>query len=220
VLFKTSITFNISNMASATNLLITGAARGIGKGLVEHYLLQPNYNVIAAVRNLDHPSADALKSLPKHEKSTLIVVKIDSLEVDDPDKAVEELSSKHSVTSLDIVIANAGISEALPQVHEVQLKDLYRHFDINVAGVILLFKAVRPLLLKTEKPKFITISSTAGSIGAMQDVPFPNAVYGSSKATLNYLTRKIHFENSTITAVPLSPGYAFAILRPLLANLC
>jgi NAD(P)-dependent dehydrogenase (short-subunit alcohol dehydrogenase family) len=51
-----------------TVVLITGANRGIGKGLLELYLLKPNHLVIAANRDPEHPTSKALA----------LVVKIDA----------------------------------------------------------------------------------------------------------------------------------------------
>lgn len=135
----------------------------------------------------------------------MVVVKIDSVSETDPATAVEEIKSQ-GITALDIVIASAGISQVFPQVHEVEIPDLLEHLKVNVFGVIVLFKAVRPLLLAAKEPKFITLGTSAGSLSEMADRNFPNSVYGTSKATLNYITLKTHFENPSLTAFPLDPG--------------
>ena len=177
---------------------------GLGYGLAERFLARPNHIVIGAVRN---PStAIALKQLPAGEGSSLIIVKIDSFSETDPKTAIEEIKSR-GITAVDIVVANAGICQVFPQVHEVDFSNLLEHLQVNVFGVIQLFKAVRPLLLASRQPKFVTISTSAGSLSEMELRNFPNSAYGTSKATLNYITLKTHFENPTLTAFPLDPGY-------------
>jgi norsolorinic acid ketoreductase len=94
----------------------------------------------------------------------------------------------------------------LPSVAEVTVKDLQEHILINAIGPLLLFQAVLPLLEKSAKPKFVAISSSAGSIGGMDLRPFPNAAYGTSKAALNYLTRKMHYEHENLIVFPIDPG--------------
>jgi len=42
----------------------------------------------------------------------------------------------------------------------------------------------------------------------MDLIPVPNAVYGTSKAALNYVTKKVHLENEGIVAFPVHPGWA------------
>ena len=184
------------------HMVLTRGA-GLGYGLAERFLARPNYIVIGAVRN---PStATALKKLPTGEGSSLIIVKIDSISETDPTTAIEDIRSQ-GVTAVDIVVANAGISQVFPQVHEVELSDLLEHLQVNLFGVILLFKAVRPLLLAAKQPKFVTLGTSAASLTEMETRNFPNSVYGTSKAALNYITLKTHFENPTLTAFPLDPG--------------
>ena len=158
------------------------------------------------MRNPDNTTSKALFDLPKGEGSSLIVVKIDSFSETDPAAAVKELESTYDITTLDIVVANAGISKVFPQVHEIQIADFQEHFNVNVHGIIYLFQAVRPLLNKAKAPKFITLGTSAASVGDMEKRNFPNANYGTSKVAVNYLTRKIHFENPNLTAFPLDPG--------------
>ena len=50
------------------------------------------------------------------------------------------------------------------------------------------------------------MGSAAGSIGGIESSPVPNAAYGSSKAVLNYLTRKAHFENEGLVIFSIHPG--------------
>jgi norsolorinic acid ketoreductase len=41
----------------------------------------------------------------------------------------------------------------------------------------------------------------------MEQYPFPATALGISKAALNFLVRKIHFENDWLVAFPLHPGF-------------
>jgi NAD(P)-dependent dehydrogenase (short-subunit alcohol dehydrogenase family) len=61
-----------------TVVLITGANRGIGKGLLELYLLKPNHLVIAGNRDPEHATSKALATLPTADGTSLLVVKIDA----------------------------------------------------------------------------------------------------------------------------------------------
>ena len=212
-------------MTSNTTILITGASRGIrqcvlkskascdsllllglGRGLAEHYLSQPNNVVIAAVRDPNHPTAKSLSSLPTGSGSSIIIVKVESTSETDADDAMKELTATHSISVLDIVIANAGISRVFPTVDKARIEDIQEHWNVNVIGVIRLFKACFPLLSKANAPKFITLGTSAASMTDMEKRNFPNVAYGTSKAALNYVTLKIHFENPNLTAFPLDPG--------------
>ena len=190
---------------------------GLGKGLVSAYLLKPDNVVIAAVRNPNDATSLALQDLPRHASSTLIIVKIESTSETDPKTAIAELQSKYNIVSLDVVVANAAISQIWPAVAEAKADDMMRHFHVNVVGIVFLFQAVLPLLQasssaspdSTPQPlpaKFVTITSSAGSIGNQEQVDVPNAAYGPSKAALNWITKKIHLEHPDIIAFPLDPG--------------
>ncbi len=160
--------------------------------------------MLACVRNPDHPTSRALKELPTGSRSSVHVLKLDVAETTDYPTLEQELS-QIGVEHLDVVIANAGIATAFPTDLEADPKDIRAHIDVNVIGPLLLFQTLQPMLSQS-LGKLVTISSGAGSSGAMERFLMPNAAYGPSKATLNYLIRKIHFENEDIVAFALDPG--------------
>ena len=146
---------------ATTNILISGANRGIGKGLLELFLAKPNHVVIAANRDPSNPLSKALSDLPTGKGSKLIVVKVDATKQTDPFEAVEELKEQ-GVEHLDYVIANAGVATDLPTVRDLKIATLQAHIEPNVFGVVSLYQATRPLLLKSAKPIWVTIGSSAG----------------------------------------------------------
>ena len=78
---------------------------------------------------------------------------------------------------------------------------------VNVYAVVLLLQATLPLLNKAQgEPKFVTMSSGAGVIGDMVPKELIVGAYGTSKAALNYITRKIFMENETLCTFPIDPG--------------
>lgn len=143
-----------------TIVLISGANRGIGKGILQLYLAKPNHLVIAGNRDPNHPTSQELAKLPKAEGTSLLVVKIDSLVATDPADAVKLLASK-GIEHIDIVIANAGICRLWPKVSEVNVKDIQEHVDTNGYGWIYLFQATLPILKKSQNPTWVTVGSAA-----------------------------------------------------------
>lgn len=191
---------------SNTTVLITGANRGLGRGLFEYYLAKPNHTVIAANRDPYSASSKALAILPTGKNSAAILVKVENTAAQDPRLAVQALQSTHGISHLDLVVANSGISQIWPTVAEMDVWDLQRHIEINVYGTVWLFQAVLPLLERAEAPKWVSMSSSAGSLTEMDQRPFPSGAYGTSKAALNYLTLKMHYENTNLCAFPIDPG--------------
>ncbi|KAJ5823592.1 hypothetical protein N7447_005932 [Penicillium robsamsonii] len=190
-----------------TIYLITGASRGIGRGIVEKLLARPNTTVIAAVRDPAGASSQSLESLSKDDSSRLIIVKIDSKSSTDPAAAVETLQREHGLDHIDVVIANAGISDDFSPIHEVSIPVMREHVEVNAYGPIYLFQAVYPLLKKSVKPTFVGVGSPLGSITGMEQRPYACAAYGSSKAILHWIVRKIHFENEDFVSFVADPGF-------------
>ncbi|CAA7264441.1 unnamed protein product [Cyclocybe aegerita] len=81
----------------------------------------------------------------------------------------------------------------------VKHHEVVEHINVNAMTSLVLFQAMFGLL-KARKlmQKFIPISSAAGSLSAA--APFGLIVYGGSKVLLNYITRRIHFENEWLGA--------------------
>jgi NAD(P)-dependent dehydrogenase (short-subunit alcohol dehydrogenase family) len=134
-------------------------------------------------------------------------VKIDSVSETDALAAVETLKSEHKITKLDIVIANAGIANYFGQARVTPVNEMIEHFQVNVVGPLLLFQATAELLDAAPEPKFFTISSAVGSISYQEHLPLESSAYGSSKAALNFVSSRIHFENPKILAAPVHPGW-------------
>ncbi|KAL5399456.1 hypothetical protein PMIN03_012679 [Paraphaeosphaeria minitans] len=193
-------------MSTNTTYLITGANRGIGRGLTAELLQRPYVTVIAAVRDT---SATTFVNLPAGDGSKLIIVKLDSLTESDAKEVVAQLLARHGITSLDVVIANAGIANSSASVDETTSDNLRDHFNTNTIGPVLLFQATKPLLKESDKPVFLAISSGVGSMGvqeAFAAFPAKFSPYGASKAALNWLVRRIHFEEPWLTAYVTHPG--------------
>ncbi|KAK3690105.1 hypothetical protein B0T22DRAFT_423831 [Podospora appendiculata] len=206
---------------SPTIVLISGASRGLGKGLLEIFLARPNHIVIAANRNADSPTSKALNDLPKGSGSRLIVVKVDSTVESEAFDAAKQLEAE-GIDHLDIVIANAGISFAWPTVADLKVADLRTHMESNVYGVIWLYQATAPLLRKSDNPKWITMGSGAGwlevsaevvhlpgtyLVAYMNQYPAPNAAYAPSKVAVHWLTKRINGEEDKIAAFITDPGW-------------
>ncbi|MCJ1332572.1 hypothetical protein MMC10_009265 [Thelotrema lepadinum] len=189
---------------ASTTYLITGANRGIGLGLVTVLLSRPNTTVIAAVRS---PSSTAsLSSLPKASGSKLIIVKIDAKVTSDPAAAVTELKSTHNLTQIDVVIANAGISNHYVPAATTSIAEAQEHYEVNFLGPLALFQATLPLLEKSANPKFVGVSTGAATIGNMDKWPVPVTAYGASKVALNFFLRKASMEHPGIVIYPIHPG--------------
>ncbi|MCJ1393950.1 hypothetical protein MMC18_006827 [Xylographa bjoerkii] len=194
-------------MSTPTTYLITGANRGIGRGLLEVYLSRPNSTVVAGVRDPSNDTSKSLNSVAVGKGSKLIIVKLDSLSETDAKSAVQLLKSEHGIDHLDVVIANSGIANYYGSALETPISELRDHINVNTIGSLVLFQATWSLLQVSQSPKFILVSTGIASLGMMEHIPMPTTAYGSSKAAANYIVLKIHYENPQLTIFPLHPGW-------------
>ena len=194
----------------STTYLVSSGNRGIGKGFVSQLLTRPSTTVIALVRDPDHATSQSLSSLTKAEGSKLIVEKYDAVDTTAALTAVKSLQADHGITTIDVVIANTGIISQYGPIATVTVEELSSHFNINTVAPILLFQATLPLLRNSKAahgPKFFTMSTNLASMALTENIPFMTAAYGMSKAAVNFLMHKLHFEEKEVVVGLLHPGW-------------
>jgi Dehydrogenases with different specificities (related to short-chain alcohol dehydrogenases) len=123
--------------------------------------------VIATVR--DPSKSEFLSALPKASGSSLFIVKLEIVSADSIATAIDTLKT-HNLDSLDVVIANAGISGPTHSLVGAPVSELQKYIDVNAYGPFQLFKAVLPLLRSStagKMAKFVLISSAGGSLTDM-----------------------------------------------------
>jgi len=192
-----------------TVVLVTGAKTGVGKGLLAAYASRPSTTAIAVIHDgAKSPSADALTSLPTGHGSKIIVVKYDASSETSVKEMVKILANEHAVTSLDVVVANAGILKSYGATKHALPADIMEHLAINTLGPILRYPATASVLNQSkQEPKFFVISSRIGSNAVMDNYPMPVLAYGLSKAAVNFAAGKIHREEERIVMVPVQPAW-------------
>ncbi|KIK51421.1 hypothetical protein GYMLUDRAFT_252115 [Collybiopsis luxurians FD-317 M1] len=189
-------------MPTTTVYFVTGSNRGIGLALVAELAAQEGVFIYAGVR--DPTKATNLEKLVSNYPDKIAPVQFVAGDVVGNKAIADTIKSKHGV--VDIVIGNAAISTYLGPVSETPAEALREHFEINVVGIVVLFQAMLDLLKASNNPKFIPVTSGLASLTSFIDFPMGYACYGSTKAALNYVSRKIHFENNWLTCFPVAPG--------------
>ncbi|WVQ75609.1 hypothetical protein IAR50_005238 [Cryptococcus sp. DSM 104548] len=177
-------------------VLITGAFRGIGNTLAKLYLEQ-GWRVIAAARDPSKPSK------PFKLEGDVLVVKIDSASLTDAFDAVEELKTKHNITHLDTVIANAAMSPVPSLLASASLSEFGLALTTNVQGPLALFQATRPLL--DDEGTFTFLGSPLGCIS--RDWMAYAGTYGTTKNAINFLAKGLNAEEPKLKVFAISPGW-------------
>ncbi|RDW69469.1 NAD(P)-binding protein-15 [Coleophoma cylindrospora] len=201
-------TFNNQHSASSmdanTVYLVTGVNRGIGHGMMNSLVQRPNTTVIGTVRG--DPELVDTSNLDLAKGSLVIIKSLSSTSETDATTLITSLELSHNITSIDVIIANAGVAASFDSALKTPISELRVDFETNTLGPIKLFQAAYPLLQKSQRgPKFIYISSSLGSIEAKEESPI--LAYGVSKAAANFFVRTLHFEHEDLVAVALHPGW-------------
>ena len=210
--------------SAVDTVVITGASRGIGLGLVEVYAAK-GWRVIAAAR--DPAKADKLQALAKAQGAAKVSVV--ALDVSDSKStaALPQALAALKVSSVELLINNAGIVGNFGTLEKESTDNFATVFRTNVTGVWEVTQAVLPLLRKAKAsaaggsgPKIANISSTMGSVQSTLDGPWAGlaAAYRVSKSALNELgaVQAREYNAATVTALAGSDAAAKAAAAPLI----
>jgi NAD(P)-dependent dehydrogenase (short-subunit alcohol dehydrogenase family) len=127
--------------------------------------------------------------------------------------AVATLLQHHP--TLDIAIANAGVSDAHPGLlHETQAEDWSHVLDVNLNGVFHTCRAALAPMVRQGQGKVITVASMWG-LAAPAGV-FPRPAYAASKGAVVNLTREmaLQYAGRGIQVNALCPGIFQTDTRP------
>ena len=136
--------------------VVTGAASGLGKAIVEKFLEEGSKVIIVDI------NTDAGRELSgKLGPRTLPV----SADVGDTN-SVENLQKSifESFEKVDIVVNNAGVTHLPTPLDEVTEEDFDRVFRVNCKSVYLMAKAFVPNMKNQGSGSILNIASTAGAV--------------------------------------------------------
>jgi len=187
-------------------IMVTGANRGIGYEHVAQYA-QKKWNVIACARQPEK----AIELLQLQDKYGTNFI-IEELEVTNH-KQVDDLSQKHSNTTIDILINNAGTGgpEGMPGAMDYQKID---NMDYQIWRDILEVNLLAPFKVATSFHKQISISDKktlimmSSDLGSVSQNTFGGLYsYRASKSALNIVAKGMSNEWKDIIVVALAPGW-------------
>jgi len=180
-------------------VIITGASRGIGKGIAEVFAKQ-GANIAFTYRSSDE-KAKALEDELSANGCKVKGYKSDASNFD----AAQQLAVNvlEEFGSIDVLVNNAGITKdgLLMRMSE---NDFDSVMDINMKSVFNMTKAVLRPMLKQRKGSIINMSSVVGVKGNAGQ-----ANYSASKAAINGFTKSTALElgSRNIRCNSIAPGF-------------
>jgi short-subunit dehydrogenase len=191
---------------SHRSALITGASSGIGAALARHLAAQGTEVVLAARRG------DALRELAESIEASGGKVRVEVLDVSDPERTQTRIRELDDALGFDLVIANAGVGGS-KWGGKLDWSDCKQIIDVNVCGAIATLTGALPGMIERKTGHLVGISSVAQYRG------LPNsAIYCASKAFLSTFLEslRIDLHGSGVSVTDVRPGF---VDTPLSASL-
>jgi 3-oxoacyl-[acyl-carrier protein] reductase len=181
------------------NVIITGASRGIGKGIAEVFASQ-GANIAFTYRSSDK-KAKTLELELAANGCKAKGYKSDASNFEAAQQLAVDVMEEFG--SIDVLVNNAGITKD-GLIMRMSEEDFDSVMDANMKSVFNMTKAVLPTMLKQRKGSIINMSSVVGVKGNAGQ-----ANYSASKAAINGFTKSTALElgSRNIRCNSIAPGF-------------
>lgn len=180
------------------SVIVTGGARGIGRGIVEAFAAAGADVLIADLRGEDAKSTALNLSETFHRRVVAVPTDVTRHE------AVEKLRDEalQRFGKIDVLVNCAGWDRLQPFLKTTP--DLWQKvLSINFLGVVNTCHVILPHMVERKQGAIVNISSDTGRVGS-----FGEAIYASSKAAIMAFSKTIAREHArdNIRVNVVSPG--------------
>ncbi len=181
------------------NCVITGSARGIGRGIAEH-LGSEGANVVVNYRSSEGAAHDAVEAI-EDSGGNAITAQADVTNRDEVEQMREVCHEAFGPA--DVLVNNAGLT-ADTQFVDMTREEWDRVIDVNLGGMFNCTQEFYDDIWNAEEGRLINISSVVGKQGN-----FGQANYAAAKSGMFGFTRTIALElaQGGSTANCVAPGY-------------
>jgi len=184
-------------MATEGVVIVTGANRGIGKGIAKN-LVEAGFPVAMVGRSLEKLE-EVRKELPSGADVSCYAA--DVADWDQVQAAVAAI--QEDFPSIHGMVNNAGITRDTLLVR-MSPEDWQAVLDVNLTGTFLFTRAVSPIMMRQRSGRIVNISSVIGLIGNAGQ-----ANYAASKAGIVAMTKSVARElgGRGVTCNAIAPGF-------------
>jgi NAD(P)-dependent dehydrogenase (short-subunit alcohol dehydrogenase family) len=179
--------------------LVTGAVRGIGKGIAL-VLAEKGADVIINDKNMSY-EGEALESQIKALGRRTLMIEADVSIEADVKIMFSEIQKKFG--RLDILVNNAGTSQA-KDIFDSTLEDWHYILETNLTSCFLCSKEAMSMMANQHSGRIINISSVVGERGAL----FGHVHYAATKSGMIGMTKTLARTGAPmgITVNAVAPG--------------
>ena len=202
------------------NVLVSGAASGLGKAFVTAYLNQTDSSVLAVDRSFSSsPAQGVVDAADAYGKDVgddgTNRLRLFTVDVRDEGQITARL---RDIKDVDLVIHSAGVRGLEPSVVIEKSEDVAKAetvdvattetmmdtFRINTVGTFLLIRALLPKLRAGGKTKVTVMGSRMGSMGS--NVTGGGYAYRASKAAVNAVVKSFSIDVPDVVFAVVHPG--------------
>ena len=192
------------------NVIITGASRGIGKGILE--LFVKNGANVAFSYIGDSDQAKSIEADFSNHKQKVVSYMSDASNFEQSQKLIDDVVNDFG--SIDVLVNNAGITidNLLMRMSE---EDFQSVIDVNLKSVFNTTKAILRTMLKQRSGSIINMSSVVGVKGNAGQ-----SNYSASKAGMIGFTKSMALElgSRNIRCNCIAPGFIETEMTEKLSN--
>ena len=181
-------------------VLVTGAARGIGKQIAIT-LAKEGYDVAINYRSMAEELENLKSQIENDYNVKCSLVQGDVSNFEDAENMVKQ--TVQELGKIDVLVNNAGITKD-GLLMRMSTEDFEKVVDVNLVGTFNVTRNVIPLMVKQKSGRIINISSVVGVTGNAGQTN-----YSASKAGIigftKSLAREVASRNILVNAV--APGF-------------
>lgn len=191
----------MAEVSSNKVAIITGGSRGVGAATAR-LLASKGWNItITCTSSMD----DAENVVKECEKLGVeaIAIKADVSEDNSCVQTAQETIEKWG--RIDALVNNAGTTKFVfnhADLDGLNAEDFLHIYKVNVVGPFQMVRACKEMLLNSENPSVVNISSIAGIKGLGSSL-----AYASSKGALNTMTKSMARNLGPIRVNAICPGF-------------
>lgn len=186
-------------LLSGKTAIITGASKGIGKGIAETFAKQGANVAFTYLSSVE--KGQALEEELKQYGTNVKGYRSDASKMEDAEALVAQVIE--DLGGVDIVVNNAGITKDMLLMRMTE-EDFNKVIEVNLNSVFNMTKAVQRTFLKQRHGSIVYISSVVGVKGNAGQ-----ANYSASKAGIIGFTKSVALElgSRNIRCNAIAPGF-------------
>jgi 3-oxoacyl-[acyl-carrier protein] reductase len=197
-------------MAEKRLAVVTGAARGIGRGIVFELLRQGR--IVAGLDIIEDQLKD-LEQAVREAGFSVVTQAVDITQTGPFAEVLESLATEYG--GIGILVNNAGITRDKLMI-QMDDEDFDKVISVNLRAAFVATRVAARSMIRNKFGRIVSISSVAGVMGQAG-----SANYAASKAGLIGMTKSIARETGKkgVTANCIAPGFIQTGMTAVLSDL-